>query len=209
MEERLSYGRLLQRAMAVAARLQAQCAAGDRVLILCPPGLDYICAFFACQLAGMVAVPAYPPRNAKHMGRLQAILADAGATAILGLEGLQARLVEWSQGQEEMTLRLPEVNSVDGISRSGAEGLPAGVGRVMSGAVHHVNTRPPGRVRAGSSAGHPLLSICRRRPRAWPWGRAWRRSELRLMSARMVCDPSSKVVATGSRTRRRPVGLAL
>jgi acyl-CoA synthetase (AMP-forming)/AMP-acid ligase II len=82
-EDRLTYGDLLERAKAVAATLLLKCARGDRVLILCPPGFDYICAFFGCQLAGIVAVPAYPPRNAKHMQRLKTIVEDAGATAIL------------------------------------------------------------------------------------------------------------------------------
>src|SRR6202048_3868877 len=71
--ERLTYGALLARAQAVAGALQRRCARGDRALILAPPGLDYITAFFGCQLAGVVAVPAYPPRNAKHMDRLKAI----------------------------------------------------------------------------------------------------------------------------------------
>ena len=34
---------------------------GDRVLLLVPPGLDYVAAFFGCLYAGAVAVPAYPP----------------------------------------------------------------------------------------------------------------------------------------------------
>lgn len=59
----VTYGGLLSRAEAVAARVQRMGGSGNRVLILCPPGLDYIAAFFGCQLAGMAAVPAYPPRT--------------------------------------------------------------------------------------------------------------------------------------------------
>jgi acyl-CoA synthetase (AMP-forming)/AMP-acid ligase II len=89
---RLTYATRYTRAKATAAALQAVAKQGERVLIVCPPGLDYIVSFFGCLLAGMVAVPAYPPRNAKHMPRLQAILADAGAAAVLAPHDLYPRL---------------------------------------------------------------------------------------------------------------------
>ena len=39
---------------------------GERALLLYPPGLDFIAAFFGCLYAGVVAVPAYPPRPPPH-----------------------------------------------------------------------------------------------------------------------------------------------
>jgi amino acid adenylation domain-containing protein len=53
------------------------------VLLLYPPGLDYIAAFFGCLYAGAVAVPAYPPRVNRSLTRLQTIVADAGAALAL------------------------------------------------------------------------------------------------------------------------------
>jgi acyl-CoA synthetase (AMP-forming)/AMP-acid ligase II len=108
-EERLTYANLLMRAKAVAAALQAHVKRGDRVLILCPPGLAYIAAFFGTVLTGMVAVPAYPPRNAKHMDRLRAIVADAEAAAVLAPEALHDRLTDWAGGLEA----LPPLVAVD------------------------------------------------------------------------------------------------
>ena len=35
---------------------------GDRALLLYPPGIEFIPAFFVCLYAGVIAVPAYPPR---------------------------------------------------------------------------------------------------------------------------------------------------
>src|SRR3954452_21333006 len=58
-EERLSYAGLDERARAIAALLLASGAGGERVLLLYPPGLEYIAAFFGCLYAGAVAVPAY------------------------------------------------------------------------------------------------------------------------------------------------------
>ena len=34
---------------------------GDRVLLAYPPGLEIICAFFACVRLGLIPVPVYPP----------------------------------------------------------------------------------------------------------------------------------------------------
>jgi acyl-CoA synthetase (AMP-forming)/AMP-acid ligase II len=107
--ERLTYGALLARAKAVAGALQRGCARGDRALILAPPGLDYITAFFGCQLAGVTAVPAYPPRNVKHMDRLKAIASDCGAAAVLTVADLAGRLAEWGAGQ------LPHPIAVDAL----------------------------------------------------------------------------------------------
>jgi amino acid adenylation domain-containing protein len=78
-EERasLTYKELDRQARVIAAYLQSLNAAGERVLLLYPPGLDYICAFFGCLYAGAVAVPAYPPRPNQSMQRLQSIVADA------------------------------------------------------------------------------------------------------------------------------------
>jgi natural product biosynthesis luciferase-like monooxygenase protein len=101
-EVRLTYATRYTRAKATAAALQAVAKQGERVLIVCPRGLDYIVSFFGCLLAGMVAVPAYPPRNAKHMPRLQAILADAGAAAVLAPHDLYPRLARWAVGDGKL-----------------------------------------------------------------------------------------------------------
>lgn len=82
----LSYAALDERARAIGARLQALGAAGERALLLFQPGLDYIAAFFGCLYAGVVAVPAYPPRNARGLPRIQAIVSDAQATLVLAAD---------------------------------------------------------------------------------------------------------------------------
>jgi acyl-CoA synthetase (AMP-forming)/AMP-acid ligase II len=91
---RLTHAELDRRARAIAARLAGH--AGARALLLFPPGLDYIAAFFGCLYARVIAVPAYPPdptRLARTLPRLRAIVADADVTfvlttsAIVGLAG--------------------------------------------------------------------------------------------------------------------------
>ena len=80
---RLTYKELDRQARAIAARLQSLDAPVSRALLLYPPGLEFIAAFFGCLYAGVVAVPAYPPRRNQNMSRLQAIIADAQATVAL------------------------------------------------------------------------------------------------------------------------------
>lgn len=82
-EVHVDYRQLDRQARAIAATLQAEGLAGQRALLLYPPGLEFIAAFFGCLYAGVVAVPAYPPRLNRHMGRIQAIAADAEAPVAL------------------------------------------------------------------------------------------------------------------------------
>jgi amino acid adenylation domain-containing protein len=75
---RLSYGDLDRRAAAIASALRETVPPGERALLLYPQGLDFIVAFFGCLYAGVVAVPAYPPRpNDRSRSRLRAIARDA------------------------------------------------------------------------------------------------------------------------------------
>ncbi len=78
-ERHLTYGELDQRARAIGAELQYLGAGGERVLLLYPPGLDYVAAFFGCLYAGAIAVPAYPPRRNRPNSRLHAIVVDCQA----------------------------------------------------------------------------------------------------------------------------------
>lgn len=80
---RLTYQELDRQARAIAAKLQSLEAMNSRALLLYPPGLEFIAAFFGCLYAGVVAVPAYPPRRNQNMSRLLAIVADARAAIAL------------------------------------------------------------------------------------------------------------------------------
>ncbi|WP_310552202.1 AMP-binding protein, partial [Paenibacillus glufosinatiresistens] len=95
---RLSYGELDRASRSVAALVQKIASPGDRVLLLYPPGLDFIAAFFGCLYAGVVAVPAYPPKQNRHLLRLQAIVADADACAVLTTGDILGRV---SRGLDE------------------------------------------------------------------------------------------------------------
>jgi len=75
--ESLTYGQLDARVQSRAAVLVERCKPGERVLLLYPPGLDYIVSLFACMYAGVIAVPAYLPRPNRPLSRLESIIADS------------------------------------------------------------------------------------------------------------------------------------
>jgi amino acid adenylation domain-containing protein len=88
----LTYGELDTRARAIAARLQQLGAYGERVLLLYPPDLEYIAAFFGCVYAGAVAVPIFAPRANRSLSRLQTISADAEAKVLLTTSAVLSRI---------------------------------------------------------------------------------------------------------------------
>src|SRR5262249_22455425 len=81
--ETITYAALDRRARAVAALLQSRGSQRERVLLLYPPGLEFIAAFFGCLYAGAVAVPASLSQTKRGLSRLQAIATDAQARAAL------------------------------------------------------------------------------------------------------------------------------
>ncbi len=90
-ESSLTYAELDRRARALGAFLQASGAAGERALLLYPPGLEFVTAFLGCLYGGVVAVPAYPPRSNRPDPRLQAIAEDSQPRLALTTTALRDR----------------------------------------------------------------------------------------------------------------------
>src|ERR671921_1856166 len=83
-ESSVNYGELDRQAQAVAARLETLgVAGGERALLFYPPGLKYLAAFLGCLYAGVIAVPAYPPRLNRPISRLRTIMQDSKAIVAL------------------------------------------------------------------------------------------------------------------------------
>lgn len=94
----LSRGDLDRRARAIAARLQARGLAGRTALLVFPPGLEFLAGFFGCVHAGVIAVPAYPPRPNRPMDRLAAIVEDARPAVVLTCSSLGREAGRWTAG---------------------------------------------------------------------------------------------------------------
>jgi acyl-CoA synthetase (AMP-forming)/AMP-acid ligase II len=122
----MTWCELDQRSRAIGATLSSHVRSGDRVLVVYPPGLEFLPAFFGCLYARAIAVPVQVPRQGRQTtaaDRFQAILADAHPSAVLTQESLLTLIDELCRnGQRHGRLSpSPIVLATDRIST--AEGL--------------------------------------------------------------------------------------
>lgn len=99
-EAALTFRQLRETATALAARLIASAQPGDRAILVFPPGIEFMVAFFGCLMAGVIAVPMMMPRRNSARDSSAAILANctpalALTTSTFALRGdLQARFAQ-------------------------------------------------------------------------------------------------------------------
>src|SRR6202041_436590 len=62
-EAALTFRQLYHASLALAARLTGIARPGDRAILVFPPGLEFLIAFFGCQIARLIAVPMMAPRR--------------------------------------------------------------------------------------------------------------------------------------------------
>lgn len=153
----LTYGELDLKARAIAAVLQSNQAQGKVALLLYPPGLEFVAAFMGCLYAGVIPVPAYPPRPNQKLKRIQAIVADARSEIILTTDSLLDKLKKRLR-EEEISPQLwlttdniadkwalewqqPDISS-DALAflqyTSGATGKPKGVMITHANLLHNL-----------------------------------------------------------------------
>lgn len=96
----ISYSQLQHRVLGGASALRDRFPPGERLLLLFSPGIEFVVGFLACLAAGVIAVPAYPPRKNRSIHRLESIYGDARPAAILtarrDLAGISEQVaVQW------------------------------------------------------------------------------------------------------------------
>ena len=75
-ETAVTFRELHDAARSLAASLTAIVHPGDRAILIFPPGLEFIVAFFACQIARVIPVPMMVPRRLSSRDSSAAIMAN-------------------------------------------------------------------------------------------------------------------------------------
>ena len=75
-EATLTFRGLYEAAQALAGRLRRIARPGDRAILVFPPGLEFLVAFFGCQIARVIAVPMMMPRRQSARDSSAAIMAN-------------------------------------------------------------------------------------------------------------------------------------
>lgn len=89
---RITFGEMNRQVKAIAATLQGKFRQGDRALLLFPPGIGFIVSLMGCIYAGLIAVPAYPPRKNRLFERFESIVNDCTPTLILTTDKIRDEL---------------------------------------------------------------------------------------------------------------------
>lgn len=132
--QEITYAELDRKAASIACLLSDLGLRGKLAMLLYPPGLDYVAAFFGCLYAGAIAVPACPPdplRPDRLLSRLVAVAQDAQPSAVLttasvgsGLLALLGSVPGLSRLRVVATDRAPAWASPDaGFAQASAESI--------------------------------------------------------------------------------------
>lgn len=84
--DEITYAELLRRTTATGDALRECARPGDRAILMCGPGLDFITGVLACLAEGIIAVPVFPAPNSKNISRtdrLAGIWEDASPAVAL------------------------------------------------------------------------------------------------------------------------------
>ena len=109
--EQFTYAQLLERTNALVTSLGTQLRAGDRVVLSMPSCVEFVASFLACQALGVIAVPVPPPSRKRVDERLERILLDSKASAILSL-GALVNDITLSDDQQLSTISLIAVDTL-------------------------------------------------------------------------------------------------
>jgi acyl-CoA synthetase (AMP-forming)/AMP-acid ligase II len=149
-EAALTFRELHDAAQALAARLTKIAKPGDRAILVFPPGLEFLVAFFGCLIARVIAVPMMVPRRQSARDSSAGIMANCEPVVALTSPAfairhdLQARFagerIEWlsvdlrQNGDDAADRPQPEPDDIAFLQyTSGSTSEPKGV------AVSHAN----------------------------------------------------------------------
>ncbi len=126
--ESRTYAQFLQRTSDIAAHIRRAhpMPPGERVLLIYPPGIEMIAAFFACVRLGLIPVPVYPPGNhgfEAALARADFVASDCQAAAVLTERAYywSMRLNEARNHMARLSFRRRGISSLRWIASTDAE----------------------------------------------------------------------------------------
>src|SRR5260370_37845098 len=87
-EAAITFSEFERRADALAQRIAARASPGERALLLCPTGIEFMIGLFGCFLTGVIAVPMMLPRRRSARDASAGIVADCTPRLALSLRTL-------------------------------------------------------------------------------------------------------------------------
>ena len=122
-EAALTFRQLHDASHALAARLAGIAQPGDRAMLVFPPGLEFMVAFFGCLIARVIAVPMMMPRRQSARDSSAAIMANCEPAVALTNSAFAIRLDLQTRFAREGIVWLPL--DIDAASpATGATDLP-------------------------------------------------------------------------------------
>ncbi len=102
--DRLSYREFLERVSVIASHLAADARlhVGDRLLLAYPPGVEMVCAFFACAKAGLLPAPTPAPvglAGGSALFRMAHVARDCGAAGVLTTAEGVSQFSTWTDAE--------------------------------------------------------------------------------------------------------------
>ena len=114
----MTYQELSSRAQALAGYLQEHANIGERGLVICHPDIDYVVAVLGCLLAGIVVVPAYPPKTGKGNASnrsIESIVKDCTPAVVLASSDTQVALDQITPWVDPLTLSVNVSEGFPGV----------------------------------------------------------------------------------------------
>ena len=116
IEKSYTYAELDLHSRAI-AKVMGENVVGKRALLIFPPGIEFLAAFFGALYAGAIPIPAPPPDKARlkrTLPRLHSIIKDAGAEFIITASTLSETMQEnFAELAESKKCRWISVDEVD------------------------------------------------------------------------------------------------
>ncbi|MCI4669709.1 MAG: AMP-binding protein [Bacteroidia bacterium] len=113
----LTYSQFRQSALKIASHLRKYTQPGDRAVLLFPPSLDYVEAYFGCLYAGVIAVPVFPPQMGRQIGRVMQIVQDSKPSAFMstGVVFDQVKMIapQWVKAAGDNWLSTDRLDEID------------------------------------------------------------------------------------------------